>query len=60
MNRLNSRELKDQVQSVHAQLNEQRARVDALIGQLIVWEQSVLAPLRNHLQLGKSQSSSQD
>jgi hypothetical protein len=60
MNRLNSQELKDQVQSVHAQLNEQRARVDALIGQLIVWEQSVLAPLHNHLQLEKSQNSGQE
>jgi hypothetical protein len=39
-----------QMQSFYAQLHDQRVRVEALLGKLVVWEKSVLHPLAKHLQ----------
>ncbi len=42
--------LRYQMQSFYAQLHDQRARVEALLGKLVVWEKSVLRPLAEQLQ----------
>jgi hypothetical protein len=47
--RLEKQVLRYQVQSVYAQLHDQRNRVEALLGKLVVWEKSVLRPLAEQL-----------
>jgi hypothetical protein len=47
--RLERQVLRYQVQSVYAQLHDQRNRVEALLGKIVVWEKSVLRPLADQL-----------
>lgn len=47
--RLEKQALRHQVQNVYAQLHDQRNRVEALLGKLVVWEKSVLRPLAEQL-----------